>query len=89
MKEFPSKIFFFCAQPSPTGGETSILPSHIIPEKMEDLVPEFVSKLQRLGYVFQKQMPKQNETNTIVCKTWRWLFQTDDEVEAQKRYENN
>ncbi|GFZ09367.1 hypothetical protein Acr_20g0011750 [Actinidia rufa] len=85
VKEFPSKIFFFCAQPSPQGGETSILPSHILLEKMEDLVPEFVSKLQRIGYVFQKKMPKQNETNTVICKTWRWLFQTDDEVEAQKR----
>ncbi|KAH7856235.1 hypothetical protein Vadar_034225 [Vaccinium darrowii] len=85
VREFPSKIFFLCAEPSPKGGETSILRSDIVLEKMEEQFPEFVSKLLRTGYIFQTKMGKQNATNAIVGKTWQSLLRTDDKVEAQKR----
>lgn len=85
VREFPSKIFFHCAEPSPKGGETSILRSDIVLEKMEEQVPDFVSKLLRTGYIFQTKMGKQNATNAIVGKTWQSLLRTDDKVEAQER----
>lgn len=86
MKEFPSKIFFFCSEPSPEGGETSIVPSHIIVEKMEERMPEFVKRLSETGCIFSIKTPKDEDSGAIVSKTWKWLLQTDNQVEAEKRY---
>lgn len=86
LKEFHSKIFFFCSVPSPEGGETSIVPSHIILEKMEKRVPEFVRRLSESGFIFIFKTPKEEDSGAVVSKTWKTLLQTDDQVEAEKRY---
>ncbi|XP_043709448.1 clavaminate synthase-like protein At3g21360 [Telopea speciosissima] len=85
IKKFTTKVFFFCSQPSPEGGETSIVPSYIIAEKMEEKVPEFMAKLSELGFVFRIYMPKEFDPNIVVSRTWKWFFNTEDEVEAEKR----
>ncbi|KAJ8618798.1 hypothetical protein MRB53_014984 [Persea americana] len=85
LKEFPSKIFFFCSVPSPEGGETSIVPSHIILEKMEERVPEFVRRLSETGCIFSFKTPKEEDSGAVVSKTWKTLLQTDDQVEAENR----
>ncbi|XP_042502296.1 clavaminate synthase-like protein At3g21360 [Macadamia integrifolia] len=85
MKQFPSKIFFFCAQPSPEGGETSIVPSHIIVEKMKERVPKFMTKLSEMGYVVRRSLPKEIDNGAITSKTWKFFLQTEDEDEAKKR----
>ncbi|KAF8405822.1 hypothetical protein HHK36_007899 [Tetracentron sinense] len=86
LKQFPSKIFFFCSQPSPEGGETSIVPSHLIVEKMEERMPEFVAKLSEIGFIHVLKTAKENDSNTVISKTWKWLLKTEDEAEAEKRY---
>ncbi|XP_043709447.1 clavaminate synthase-like protein At3g21360 isoform X2 [Telopea speciosissima] len=84
-KKLTSKIFFFCFQPSPEGGETSIVPSYIIVEKMEEKLPEFMAKLSELGFIFRLKTPKERDPTTIVIKTWKRFLNTEDEVEAEKR----
>ncbi|XP_058099708.1 clavaminate synthase-like protein At3g21360 [Magnolia sinica] len=85
-KEYPSKIFFFCLEPSPEGGETSILPSHIIVEKMEELMPDFVVKLSQVRLIFRFRTVTDADSNDrVISKTWKELLKTDDEVEAEKR----
>ena len=87
-KTCPSKIFFFCGEPAPEGGETSIVPSHIIVTKMEERLPELMAKMSEVGFLFRIKTASDNETdgNQVVNKTWKWILKTDDEVEAQKRY---
>ncbi|XP_043709445.1 clavaminate synthase-like protein At3g21360 [Telopea speciosissima] len=84
-KKLTSKIFFFCSQPSPEGGETSIVPSYIIVEKMEEKMPEFMAKLSELGFIFRLNTPKDYDPTTVVIRTWKWVLNTEDEVEAEKR----
>nr|DAD39106.1 TPA_asm: hypothetical protein HUJ06_013429 [Nelumbo nucifera] len=86
VKNFPSKIFFFCSQPSPEGGETSIIPSHVIVEKMEEKVPEFVGKVSKLGVTFPAKLPKEDQPGDIISRSWKWLLNTDDQEEAERRY---
>ncbi|XP_010241670.1 PREDICTED: clavaminate synthase-like protein At3g21360 [Nelumbo nucifera] len=85
VKNFPSKIFFFCSQPSPEGGETSIIPSHVIVEKMEEKVPEFVGKVSKLGVTFPAKLPKEDQPGDIISRSWKWLLNTDDQEEAERR----
>ncbi|XP_058099988.1 clavaminate synthase-like protein At3g21360 [Magnolia sinica] len=86
LKEFPSKIFFCCLEPSPEGGETSILPSHIIVEKMEELMPDFVAKLSQVGFIFRIRTATDADSgDKVISKTWKEVLKTNDQVEAEKR----
>ncbi|XP_058097421.1 clavaminate synthase-like protein At3g21360 [Magnolia sinica] len=85
-KEFPSKIFFFCLEPSPEGGETSILPSHIIVEKMEEIMPDFVAKLSQVGFIIRLSTATDADSgDKVISKTWKELLKTDNQMEAEKR----
>lgn len=84
-KQYPSKILFLCTQPSPEGGETCILPSHIVVSKMEKEIPEFVSELEKKGFMFKIKTANVN-SNAILGTTWKSYLNTEDEVEAKKRY---
>ncbi|KAK8967393.1 hypothetical protein KSP40_PGU007225 [Platanthera guangdongensis] len=50
-KEPPSNIFFYCSEPSPEGGETSIVASDVVVEKMEERLPEVMDKVADVGLV--------------------------------------
>ncbi|KAL4183956.1 hypothetical protein AMTRI_Chr11g100910 [Amborella trichopoda] len=83
-KIFPSKIFFFCMEAPPEGGETSILLSHIIVEKMEEAMPEFVNKLGNVGAIIRVWTPK-TASKKQFRRTWQQVLQTDDKNEAGKQ----
>ncbi|KAJ6803954.1 clavaminate synthase-like protein [Iris pallida] len=85
MKQYPSKIFFFCSEPAPEGGETSIVQSNVVVEKMEQRLPEVVAKLSDLGLIFRSKTAKDEDADSDLNKTWKWVFKTDDEAEAEKR----
>ncbi|KAF8404251.1 hypothetical protein HHK36_009133 [Tetracentron sinense] len=84
-KQFPSKIFFFCSQPSPEGGETSIVPSHIVVEKMEERVPEFMAKLSQTGYILGLKTRKDNDSSEIFSQAWKLIIKTEDKAEFEER----
>ncbi|XP_011628643.1 clavaminate synthase-like protein At3g21360 [Amborella trichopoda] len=83
-KEFASKVLFFCLEPPPEGGETSIVLSHVIVKKMEEAMPEFVAKLMKFGVVIQQITPKESTSEKAPRKTWQQLLQTKDKAEAIK-----
>lgn len=47
----PQYIFFYCAQPSETGGETALIDSTQVYRFANDNFPEFMDKLKKYGYV--------------------------------------
>lgn len=51
VKEVPSTLFLYCLQPSPEAGDTSILPSQVLVDQMEEREPEFDSKISTTGFV--------------------------------------
>ncbi|KAK8951449.1 Clavaminate synthase-like protein [Platanthera zijinensis] len=86
-KETPSKIFFYCNEPSPEGGETSIVASDVVVEKMEERLPEVMDKVADVGLIHINKTGNDADadTNAIFNKTWKSFLGTDDKVEAQKR----
>ncbi|XP_020575379.1 clavaminate synthase-like protein At3g21360 [Phalaenopsis equestris] len=83
----PSKIFFYCIQPSPEGGETSIVASDVIVEKMEERMPDFMAKVKEVGLIHGNKTATDAEvgTQSIFNRSWKASLGSDDEVEAEKR----
>lgn len=85
MKSWPSKIFFFCETAPPEGGQTAIVLSHSITQRMEKKMPEFVSKLKDVGLVTTVTTPIENRVSSFIAKNWQTFLETTDPNEAKKR----
>ncbi|ONK60682.1 uncharacterized protein A4U43_C08F21420 [Asparagus officinalis] len=83
IKEFPRRIMFFCMQPSPEGGETSIIPSNIIVEKMEEALPQVVEKFVEGGIFFVLHTKATYNKNGRVV--WQRMLKTTDKIQGEKR----
>ncbi|KAI0494351.1 hypothetical protein KFK09_024485 [Dendrobium nobile] len=86
-KPMPSKIIFCCSEPSPEKGETSIVASDEIIEKMEERMPEFMAKIAEVGLIHGSITGSDADagTHTVLNQSWKSFLGTDDEVEAEKR----
>ncbi|KAK8941407.1 Clavaminate synthase-like protein [Platanthera zijinensis] len=73
IKEYPNKIFFCCLEAPAKGGETSIIPSDFLVEKMEEKAAEALKKMEEDGI-----------TAVMTTKAWHRMFNTADEIEAEK-----
>ncbi|KAK8969640.1 Clavaminate synthase-like protein [Platanthera guangdongensis] len=74
IKEYPNKILFCCLEAPATGGETSIIPSDYLVEKMEEKAAKALKKMEEDGI-----------TAVMTTKAWHRMFNTADEIEAAKR----
>lgn len=86
-KEFPSKIFFFCEIAPPEGGQTAIVRSDTVAREMESKFPSFVQKLDREGILTCVPMPKEDNLQSHLGKSWQSQLQTNDPEEAQRKVE--
>ena len=75
IKVYPNKLIIFCETPSPEGGQTAIIRSDVVVQRMEELMPDVVEKLEREGIRFFHVRQKD---------TWQRLIGVDDPVEAEK-----
>ncbi|GLJ41932.1 hypothetical protein SUGI_0868200 [Cryptomeria japonica] len=57
---------FFCEIPPPDGGQTAILLSHKITERMEEKYPELVSKIEKEGFPAEDE--KEEEAVDLKCR---------------------
>ncbi|CAM8949940.1 unnamed protein product [Rhodiola kirilowii] len=87
MPEFPSKLFFFCeVEPGPgSGGETPIVLSHIIYEKMKHKYPDFVQKLEHHGLIYTRVMGEDDDPSSPIGKGWKSTFLANDKAVAEQR----
>ncbi|CAI9260961.1 unnamed protein product [Lactuca saligna] len=83
--EFPSKLFFFCEIEPGRGGETCIVLSHVIYEKMKGKHPEFVEQLEEKGLIYNRVMREGLDPSSPVGRGWKGTFMTDDKSVAEER----
>ena len=53
VKQSPSKLFFFCSEPAPEGGEISVVPSNVVMDKMEERQAEIMVKVSESDMIFR------------------------------------
>ncbi|KAI3740650.1 hypothetical protein L2E82_31120 [Cichorium intybus] len=83
--DYPSKLFFFCEEAPESGGETPIVLSHIIYEKMKEKHPEFVAKLEEHGLTYMKIMSDEDLPSSFTGSGWKSAYMTDDKNIAEER----
>lgn len=67
------------------GGETPIVLSHLVYDKMKEKYPEFVEKLEQHGLLYVGRLGIEDDFNSPVGRGWQSLFQTKDKTVAEER----
>ncbi|KAK1266303.1 Clavaminate synthase-like protein [Acorus gramineus] len=83
--EYPSKLFFYCEVEPQKGGETPIVLSHVIYERMKEKYPEFVEKLERKGLIYTRILGAGDDPSSPIGRGWQSTFLTKDKITAEER----
>nr|DAD48874.1 TPA_asm: hypothetical protein HUJ06_018811 [Nelumbo nucifera] len=83
--EFPSKLFFFCEEEPACGGETPIVLSHLVYEKMKQRYPEFVERLEEFGLLYTRILGAGDDPSSPIGRGWQSTFLTNDRSIAEER----
>ncbi|KAL6996402.1 hypothetical protein U1Q18_006530 [Sarracenia purpurea var. burkii] len=83
--KFPSKLFFFCEVEPGKGGETPIVLSHIVYERMKEKYPEFVERLEEFGLIYTRVLGEDDDPTSPIGRGWKSTFLTKDKSVAEER----
>ncbi|CAH8361702.1 unnamed protein product [Eruca vesicaria subsp. sativa] len=83
--EFPSKLFFYCEVEPNSGGETPIVLSHVVYERMKEKHPEFVERLEEHGLVYVRVLGEDDDPSSPIGRGWKSTFLTNDKNVAEER----
>ena len=85
---YPECLFFFCLVPSAQGGETPILKSDVIYQRVNQEFPEFTRELEEKGVVYTRIIPEETDPESAVGRGWKDTFQAQDRETATKNAAN-
>ncbi|GJZ63754.1 clavaminate synthase-like protein [Tanacetum coccineum] len=80
-----SYLCYFCEEEPGSGGETPILLSHVVYEKMKERHPEFVSRLEEHGLTYTKILTDEVLSSFYGGGSWKSAYMTDDKNVAEER----
>ncbi|GAB4850301.1 hypothetical protein Ancab_029601 [Ancistrocladus abbreviatus] len=83
--EFPNKIFFFCEVEPRSGGETPIILSHVIFERIKERHPKFVQELEEYGLLYVRTIGDDDDVSSSAGRGWKSSFLTEDKNVAEER----
>ncbi|KAL9999949.1 putative TauD/TfdA-like domain, taurine dioxygenase TauD-like superfamily [Helianthus debilis subsp. tardiflorus] len=83
--KFPLKVFFFCEVEPKVGGETPIVLSHVIYDKMKQKYPEFVDRLEQHGLIYTRVLGEDDDPSSPIGRGWVSTFMTKDKDVAEER----
>ncbi|KAL6496994.1 hypothetical protein OROGR_028923 [Orobanche gracilis] len=83
--EYPSKLFFFCEVEPASGGETPIVLSHVVYERMQEKYPDFVEKLEKHGLIYTRVLGEEDDPSSPIGRGWKSTFLTKDRGVAEQR----
>ena len=85
MPSYPAKVFFYCDVPAPAGGQTPILQSHVVCERLTELHPEIMQRLEEEGIVYTRVLPEEDDPTSPIGRGWKSTFQTTDKAVAEEK----
>ncbi|KAH6758848.1 2-oxoglutarate and oxygenase superfamily protein [Perilla frutescens var. frutescens] len=83
--KYPAKLFFFCEVEPASGGETPIVLSHVVYERMKEKYPDFVEKLEEEGLIYTRVLGEEDDPSSPIGRGWKSTFLTADKAVAQER----
>lgn len=82
--KFPTKLIFFCEIAPPEGGQTAIVLSHKITERMEQIYPQLIKKLEKEGLIYPGSLVQEDDPQSAI-KGWQSAYGTNNKQEAEKK----
>ena len=82
--EFPTKLIFFCEIAPPEGGQTAIVLSHKITQRMEQIYPLLIKKLEKEGLIYPSSLNQEDDPQSVL-RGWQSRYETNNKQEAEKR----
>lgn len=84
--EFPAKLFFYCEVEPRSGGETPIVLSHVVYERVKEKYPEFVERLEEQGLIYTRVLGEDDDPSSPIGRGWKSTFLTHDKSIAEERF---
>ncbi|KAL0541936.1 hypothetical protein IC582_022017 [Cucumis melo] len=85
IKEYPKRVILYCEIPPPEGGETPIVPSFKVTERMVKEFPKEVEEMEKKGLKYTFTALSKNDTSSMRGRGWQDTFGSSDPIEAEKR----
>lgn len=82
---YPSKLFFFCEQPSVTGGATPLCRSDVLWERLVERCPRFANDCETKGLRYSNVMPAANDPASGMGRSWQSTLRAQTPHEAEDR----
>ena len=82
---YPHVLFFYCSTAPPEGGQTPLVISNLVYQKMKETEPEFVAKVEDLGVKYTRVLPNGNDPTSPIGRGWQSTYGTDDKKTAEKQ----
>lgn len=70
----PTHLFFYCATQPSSGGETPLLVSSEVYDKMRAIHPVFMQRLEDEGVRYVRVMPEYDDPSSAIGRGWRSTF---------------
>lgn len=82
---YPSRLFFFCEQPSLTGGATPLCRSDVLWERLVERCPQFAQDCESKGLRYSNVMPAANDPASGMGRSWQSTLRAQTPQEAEDR----
>lgn len=80
----PGTLFFYCMTPPARGGETPIVLSNLVYERVRSRFPEFVRELEDKGVRYVRVLPEHDDPSSAIGRGWRSTFAAASRSEAER-----
>jgi len=81
----PQYLFFYCDQPSLTGGETALIDSTLVYRFVNDNFPKFMDKLKTFGARYIRTLPSEDDKQSPIGRSFYNTYQVSSTVELEKK----
>lgn len=82
---YPNVVFFYCDVSPSEGGETPLVLSNLVYQKMMELNEPFVNKLIELGVKYTRVLPNGDDPLSPIGRGWQSTYGTDNKADAEKK----
>lgn len=82
---YPSVLFFYCDNAPKEGGQTPLVLSNLVYQKMLELNSGFVNTLKEKGVKYTRVLPNGDDPTSPIGRGWQSTYGTPDKDEAEKK----
>lgn len=83
-KSHPGVLFFYCMKAPPEGGETPIVLSNLVYERIRGEFPQFVSELEQKGVRYVRVLPEADDPSSAIGRGWKSTFAVNTKEDAER-----